>query len=322
MIPADHAYTYTQTLMGTPVLLKWFVHNDALADEVFAKIKQLEDALTVNRPHSEIMDINRAAGRHPVRVSPVVFKLIQRAKDASVSEGSCFNLAIGPVVKRWKIGFQGNTVPPADEIKKLLALTDPYQVILDPEDHSVFLEKPGMEIDLGAIAKGYIADIVKDFLYQHGIRHALVNLGGNVQTLGGPQTGPCKHWAIGLQKPFTGRGELIGIIHVVDKSVVTSGIYERCFIAGETLYHHIFDPRTGFPLDNELVSVTVISDTSIDGEIYTTLLYGMGVEKGLAFLSSLPDIEAVFVTRDRKIILSSRRQFTFALLDPDYTLED
>lgn len=321
MTSADRAYTYTRVLMGTHIFLKWFVPNNDLAEKVFAKIEHLEDVLTVNRPCSEIMNINLAAGDHPVSVCPPVFKLIQRARDISVSEGSCFNFTIGPVVKRWKIGFQGDTVPPASEISSLLALVDPHHVILNPGDYSVFLEKPGMEIDLGAIAKGYIADVVKNFLYQRNIHHALINLGGNVQTLGRPQAGTHEHWAIGLQKPFSEKGELVGIISVVNKSVVTSGIYERYFSVDETIYHHILDPRTGFPLNNELLSVTVISDASIDGDIYTTQLYGMGVEKGLSFLSSRPHIEAIFVTRDKKIILSSSRQFAFTLLDKRYTQE-
>ncbi|MFE8147875.1 FAD:protein FMN transferase [Brenneria goodwinii] len=318
MPPDDRVYAYSAVLMGSPILLKLFGHDESLASQIFRLIKQQENRLTVNRAPSEVMNINHAAGAHPVAVSPPVFNLIKRAKAVSLLDDSCFNFAIGPLVKRWKIGFHGDSIPPADELRTLLALTDPRDVILNEQDGSVFLQKAGMEIDLGAIAKGYIADLVRDFLHQRQIHHALINLGGNVQTLGVPQNSGLDSWAVGLKKPFSNPEALIGVINVKNKSVVTSGIYERYFELDGRCYHHILDPKTGYPRDNELLSVTIISDDSIDGDIYTTLLYGMGVENGLAYLSGLPHIEAIFVTRDRQVILSSQRQFTFTLLDNGY----
>lgn len=313
--PDDGVYAYSTVMMGSPILLKLFGHNEALAGRVFRLIKQLENLLTVNRSPSEVMAINQAAGRHPVVVSQLVFDLIARAREVSVLEGSLFNFAIGPLVKRWKIGFQGDSVPPAEDIAALLRLTNPHHVILDSQMHSVFLQHSGMEIDLGAIAKGYIADRVRDYLQQQGVNQALINLGGNVQTLGG---GPEGDWGIGLKKPFAGADALIGVVEVNGKSVVTSGVYERYFERNGQRYHHILDSHTGYPLDNELLSVTTISGDSIDGDIWTTLLYGMGVQKSLAYLREIPDIEAIFVTRDRQVICSSQRQFSFTLLDSSY----
>ncbi|ACZ75465.1 ApbE family lipoprotein [Dickeya parazeae Ech586] len=318
MPPDDRIYSYSTVLMGSPILLKLFEPNEPLAVLVFGRIKQLEDVLTVNRDNSEVMAINQVAGKHPVVVSPWLFNLITRARDVSLLEGSCFNVTIGPVVKRWKIGFQGHCVPPADELRALLALTDPRHVILNAKERSVWLEKAGMEIDLGAIAKGYIADVIRQFLYQHHVYHALINLGGNVLAIGRPQSAHQAAWSVGLQKPFGDNGELIGMIHVANKSVVTSGIYERYFECDGRVYHHILDPKTGYPLDNELLSVTIISDASIDGDIDTTLIYGLGVEKGLAYLSRLPHIEAILVTKDRRVMLSSQRQYDFTLLDAEY----
>ncbi|MFU9138702.1 FAD:protein FMN transferase [Erwinia tasmaniensis] len=320
MSAEGRVYGYSAVLMGSPILLKLFEHNEGRAMRVFRLIKQLETLLTVNRPHSEVMAINHAAGDHPVVVSQPVFNLIARAKEVSMMPGSCFNLAIGPLVKRWRIGFNGDSVPPAKEILALRALTQPQQVILDPQLRSVFLEKRGMEIDLGAIAKGYIADRVRDLLRQEGVENALINLGGNVQTLGGTPDSSPGSWGIGLKKPFGAPDELIGVINVTGKSVVTSGVYERYFEIQGQRYHHILDPHTGYPLDNELLSVTVISDDSIDGDIFTTLLYGMGVEKSLAYLADIPAIEALFVTRDRQVVFSSPRQFSFTLRDDSYHL--
>lgn len=317
MSPEERVYSYSAVLMGSPILLKLFEDNQPVAASVFRLIKQQENLLTVNRAQSELMAVNHAAGLHPVVVSQPVFDLISQAKAVSLLADSCFNLAIGPLVKRWKIGFSGNSVPPASEIQSLLPLTRPEQVILDPQTCSVFLQQPGMEIDLGAIAKGYIADLVRDELHRLGIKHALINLGGNVLTIGAPLYGG-NRWAVGLKKPFTEVDATIGIIEVIGKSVVTSGIYERYFEVDGKIYHHILDPKAGYPLDNELLSVTVISDNSIDGDIYTTLLYGMGVEKALKYLTTIPHIEAIFVTKTSQVIVSSQRQFKFRLLDESF----
>ena len=315
MTPDTRIYAYSAVLMGSPILLKLFDHNEGLASRVFRLIKQQENIFTVNRHDSYVMAINHAAGSHAVVVSAPVFDLIRCAKAVSQLPESSFNFTIGPLVKRWKIGFSGHSVPDASDLQALLALTDPDDVILDEHSRSVFLQKAGMEIDLGAIAKGYIADVVRDYLHQEKVTDALINLGGNVQTLGAGAEGA---WAIGLKKPFSTPDALIGVINVKGKSVVTSGIYERYFESEGQRYHHILDPKTGYPLDNELLSVTVISDDSIDGDIYTTLLYGMGVEKSLACLKNIPQIEAIFVTKDQQVIFSSQRQFTFTLLDNSF----
>lgn len=313
----NRVYRYSAVLMGSPILLKLFSHDEALASRVFRLIKQYEDLLTVNRADSQVMDINHAAGQHPVRVSRPVFELIRCAKAASLLKGSAFNLAIGPLVKRWKIGFHGDSVPPPEEIASLLALTRPQDVVLDEANSSVFLACAGMEIDLGAIAKGYIADRVRDYLRKAGVTLGLINLGGNIQTLGSPQGG----WGVGLKKPFAGEA-LIGTMTVENRSVVTSGTYERYFEQNGRRYHHILDPRSGYPLDNELDSVTIVSEHSIDGDIWTTLMYGMGVEKGREALRARPDIEAIFVTKNREVVLSSAHHFRFTLLDASYRVTD
>lgn len=318
MLTDARVYAYSAVLMGSPILLKLFDDNQTLAGQVFRLIKQHENLFTVNRATSEVMAINHAAGQHPVVVSQPVFDLIACAHAVSLLPDSLFNLAIGPLVKCWKIGFQGHSVPSEAELRARMALTNPHEVILDAAARSVMLARPGMEIDLGAIAKGYIADVVQAFLRQQQVSSALINLGGNVQTINAPpeEAG----WTIGLKKPFGEAEALIGVIGVNNRSVVTSGIYERYFELDGVCYHHILNPHSGYPLDNALLSVTVISDRSLDGDIYTTLLYGLGVEKGIALLADKPGIEAIFVTRDRQIICSSQRHFSFQLLDRDYRL--
>ena len=264
------------------------------------------------------MSVNHAAGKHPVIVSDLVFDLITQAKQASLLPNSNFNFAIGPLVKLWKIGFSGHTVPAADAIAEKLSLTDPSLIELNKQDKSVFLPKANMEIDLGAIAKGYIADIIKLVLAQYDIHQAIINCGGNVLTIGCSPFTIDKHWHIGLKKPFADASSLLGIIEVQDKSVVTSGIYERYFMQNNQLYHHIINPATGYPLDNELESITVISDNSLTGDIYSTILYGLGSQKGLEELNRRRHIGAIFVTKDKNIILKSNQHFQFTLLDNSY----
>jgi len=314
----NRVYSYSAVLMGSPILLKLFSPDEALASRVFNLIKKYEDLFTVNRTPSQVMAINDAAGLHPVAVSRPVYELIKCAKAASMLPDSAFNLAIGPLVKLWRIGFKGDRVPPAQEIAARLRLTRAQDVVLDDATSSVYLAQPGMELDLGAIAKGYIADRVRDYLHQQGATEGLINLGGNVQTLATPQ----QTWSIGLKKPFAAADALVGSIDVVNKSVVTSGTYERWFEQDGKRWHHILDPRTGYPLENELESVTIISGDSLDGDIWTTLLFGLGVEKGLRALGEREDIEAIFITKNRDIVVSSQRQCRFTPLDNSYRVID
>lgn len=314
------SYTYSQQLMGTTVSLKLFVENLTAVSAVFNAIEQLEDRLTVNRYHSEVMSINHAAGKQPVAVSKLVFDLISQAKAASLLPDSKFNLAIGPLVKLWKIGFNGHSIPEKDEIGRRLTLTNPHHIKLNRTNQTVYLAKAGMEIDLGAIAKGYIADIIKLLLAQYNIFQAIINCGGNVLTIGYSPITADKQWHIGLKRPFAEANNLLGIIHVEDKSVVTSGIYERYFISNDQLYHHILDPHTGYPLNNELHSVTIISNNSLTGDIYSTIFYGLGIRQGLSELKKKQNIGVIFVTRDKKIIIQSNQHFTFELTADDYQL--
>lgn len=314
-------YEYTQDMMGTTVSLMLFEPNETVVQHVFNTINQLENKLTVNRPVSEVMSINNAAGKHPVRVSHAVYSLIEQAWKVSLMPDSCFNVAIGPLVKLWKIGFSGHQVPNPEQIVEKRSLIDPNDIKLDPKSCSVFLKKAGMEIDLGAIAKGYIADVIKLVLQQHNVYQAIVNLGGNVLTTGDSPIDAEGYWHIGLKKPFSSiENELVGLIKVKNKSVVTSGTYERYFIENQHVYHHILDSKTGYPLDNELESITIISDTSLEGDIYSTILYGFGTEKTKQLLKNQQNLSAIFLLKDKAIKIVNPDNFAFQLLDQEYQI--
>ncbi|WP_294963132.1 FAD:protein FMN transferase [uncultured Gilliamella sp.] len=313
-------YEYNKTLLGTTVSLTLLEPNETVAKIVFKTISMLEDKLTVNRQLSEVMSVNLAAGKHPVIVSQVVFSLIEQAYKVSLIPNNCFNLAIGPLVKLWKIGFKGHQVPNDEQIKQQLLLTKPEDIELNSATQSVFLKKEGMEIDLGAIAKGYIADITKIILCKHNIHQAIINLGGNVLTIGQSLLSEDGYWHVGLRKPFSFNNELVGIFNVNNKSVVTAGIYERFFIQNNRLYHHIFNPTTGYPLDNELESVTIISNTSLEGDIYSTILYGLGIERSKKFLQKHQNISAIFLLKNKTIALVNHENISFKLLDKQYLI--
>ncbi|MBT0725976.1 FAD:protein FMN transferase [Rosenbergiella australiborealis] len=303
---------YEAVMMGSPIRLSLSTDKPDRARSVFQLIRQQEQLLTVNRNDSLLMAVNRSAGQCPVVVPNDVFQLVSLAKQVSLLPGSLFNVAIGPLVKAWRIGFTGCSPPPTSVLRCAMQHIDPQDVVLDPDRQSVFLRKKGMEIDLGAIAKGYIADKICQYLSEQQEPYALINLGGNIHTLGQPEHGP---WQIGLRKPFAAATTLSARLAVCGRSVVTSGIYERFFLHQQQCYHHILDSRSGYPLNNDLLSVTVVSESSLMGDIYSTLLYGMGLAGSLAWLAHHPELEAIMITRDNAVICSSQRNFHCQVLN-------
>ena len=170
---------------------------------------------------------------------------------------------------------------------------------IDIQDNTVTLEDPEAGIDLGAIAKGYIADQVKTYLKKQGIKHAIINLGGNVDVIGTKPDG--SKYNIGIQKPFDESGEAITSVQLKDQTVVTSGIYERYFKKNGKLYHHILDPRTGYPCENNLYSVSIITDSSTKADALSTTCFLLGYEKGMELIQSMDGVEAIFITDDEKV---------------------
>lgn len=287
-------------------------------DAGFALIQHYEDILTVNRPVSEVMSVNHAAGKEAVPVSDITYRLIKRAVEVSKWQLG-FNTAIGPLVKLWKIGFDGANLPEKSDIQDRLQLINPDDIQLDDTNRSVFLTRSGMEIDLGAIAKGYIADAIKDLWVSRGVASGIIDLGGNI-LLVGPSTREQGFWRIGIQNPVQKRHVALGVLTTPAKSIVTSGIYERYLVINGQNYHHMFDSKTGYPIQNDLESVTIISDLSIDGDIWTTEAFYQDIDKGLPLIEQHEGLEAVFVTRDFKVAISSGLRDSFMLTDTSYDM--
>lgn len=227
---------------------------------------------------------------------------------SSLSQGA-FDLTIEPVSSLWNFTSEEKVVPDKSAVEAALPLVDYTKVTLN--GNHIRFDSPDMGLDLGAVAKGYIADRIKDFLVEKGIKSGIINLGGNVLCIGGRTDGtPFK---IGIQKPFADRSETLCTVDISDKSVVSSGIYERCFELDGQFYHHILDPSTGYPYDNGLVSVTIISDKSVDGDGLSTTCFALGLEKGLELINSLENVEAIFITENYQIHYSDDFQDTVAV---------
>jgi len=270
---AQHRTHKSGYALGTNIQLTTFgTIDNAGVNEAFKLIQKYEDLLTVNRGHSEMMSVNKSAGLDPVQVSGATYSLVKTSMKYS-QQNFGFNAAIGPLVKLWKIGFVGANIPSETDIENQMQIINPNDVVLDDKSQSVFLRKSGMELDLGGIAKGYIADRIRDLWHAMGISSGIIDLGGNVLFVGDSPTHDDHKWIVGVQNPTSERGETIGNVRIGECSAVTTGIYERYLEINGKKYHHVIDPRTGYPLKTDLASVTVFVKNSIEGELEAKRLF-------------------------------------------------
>ena len=298
----------SERLMGTTITVSICdPQADELLTHCFELLRSYEHRFSANDASSELMEINHQAGIAPVQVHPDLFELIALGTLHSQAKNSHLNIAIGPLVQTWRIGFSDARRPAPEEIEQALLKIDPQQIQLDQENYTVFLKRPGMKIDLGALAKGYSADLIATYLRGKGIKDALIDLGGNILTVG---QHPVKQqsWRIGIQNPVEKRGQHLLVLSVKDKSVVTSGIYERHLEVDDQSFHHIFDSATGYPVETDLASITIISDRSVDGEIWTTRLFGDSPTSILNTVESLPGRETLLVSQSGKIAYTNGLQ--------------
>lgn len=287
--------------LGTSITLQTFgTTDDYVIRKSFDLIDHYEDLLTVNRDVSEVMDVNHAAGKHAAQVSGGTYSLIKLAVEES-RKNYGFNALIGPVVKLWHIGFKGAHVPSEAAIKEKMKLIDPNNVELNDKDQTVFLTKEGMELDLGGIAKGWIADRIRDLWLACGINAGIINLGGNVLLVGDSPKRPNGQWTIGVQDPKEPRGDNIASVMVPQCSAVTSGTYERYLVVDGKKYHHLIDPRTGYPVKTKLAGVTTFTKKSVEAELECKRLFFAG--KPIEKWHDNPDcLGAVFVYNDERVV--------------------
>lgn len=294
----------TITLYGTT--------DEKYIDSCFALAKEYEDKFSNTVEDSEISKINASAGQF-VTVSDETIELLTAGMEYGRISAGRFDVTIGNLSKLWNFSeiaenldskdneTDASVIPDKSEIEEALSHVDYENIIIDK--NKVKLTDPDAKIDLGGIAKGYIADRMRAYLNREGITSGIINLGGNVLTLG--EKADEKLYTIGIQKPFADTGTALGELQVKDASVVTSGIYERYYRVNGKLYHHILDTKTGYPVENNLYQVTIISEKSMDGDALSTTCFALGMDEGMELIENTKGVEAIFVTDDGKISCSS-----------------
>ena len=269
--------------------------------------------------NSYVRLINESAGNTPVLVTPEVFSVIQHGLAFSRLSDGAFDITVGPLVLLWGIGTENPKIPTQSEILGALSLIDYKRLMLIKENGTVLLEIKGMQIDLGGIGKGYSGDKAADFLSRHGVTSALINFGGNIYTLGKKTDGTS--WRIGIQHPAAERGRYVGIVEVTDAAVATSGKYERYFDSDGIRYHHILDTATGFPVENEIASVTIVAESSMTADALSTVVFAMGLETGFKLVQSYEGVHGIILTEDKKIFVTDGVKARFRLIDNEYALQ-
>ena len=292
----------TNLMLDTIVQITLYDWEDSSTiDLAFDEIRRLESLLSVEQEGSDLYRLAQAAGKEWVEISSETEEVLRLSKEYYTLSQGHFDVTIGPLVDLWNIHNGEGHYPTQEELDVTLPLINSDDLLV--EEGRAYLAREGMIANLGAIAKGYIADRVKDLLVEQGVEHAVIDLGRNILLIGGRPDG--SNFTVGVQDPNQEEGVLADTVAASDKSVVTSGINERKFTYIGKEYHHVLDPFTGFPADTGLASVTILSDNSAQGDALSTTCLLLGPEEGMQLIESLDGVEALFITTDGELIPSS-----------------
>lgn len=282
--------TDTRFALNTVVTITLYDTTDtSILDDAFDICDRYETIFSRTSKNSELYQFNHS-NTDKLQVSSELASLIQTGLQFSSLSKGAFDISIAPASELWDFTSETPVIPADSTIKKQLPYIGYQNFSID--GNTVTRNTTENQLDLGAIAKGYIADKIKEYLLSKEVHSAIINLGGNILCIGDKNGKP---FNIGVQAPFKEINVTLTNLKLKDKSVVTSGIYERCFTKNDKLYHHILNPKTGYPYENELSSVTIVSDKSVDGDALSTTCFAMGLEKGLAYIDSQDHLEAIFV---------------------------
>jgi len=275
-------------------------------EEAEQKMLELEQTWSVTEEGSEIYQVNHSNGE-AVTVSEETTEVIDYALSMAEDTDGALEPTIYPILQAWGFTTGKNRVPESTEIAELLDQIGYQKIILT--ENQIQLPQ-GMELDLGAVGKGYAGDLVTELLKERGITSALLDIGGNIQAIGTRPDGT--NWQLGIRNPF-GEGTL-GVLAASDKAVVTSGNYERYFVGDDGKeYGHIIDPKTGYPVENELASLTIITQEGKQGDALSTALYVKGLEGAVSYWREHPDFDLIAVTDDGEIHLTENIADDFSL---------
>lgn len=309
----------TRLVLGTICTIQLYEKGtQALYDNLFDRLVQIEQIMSVNISTSDIARINLAAGIEAVTVSNDTFTVLKTALEYAELTNGAFNPAIGPLVNLWAIGSDTPHLPSQQEIDTAISLCNWREVQLTESTHpTVFLAQKGMALDLGGIAKGYAADEVAEILRDEGVERAIIDLGGNIYGLGEKENGDA--WRVGIKNPFDSTSAPILRIDVKNKSVVTSGVYERFFERDNKRYHHLLNANTGYPADNGLMSVTIVTESSVIADVLSTAVFVMGKQKGMDFLQNIGQ-SGLCIDADKNIRSTEELKTSLTVLNTDFTL--
>ena len=285
--------------LDTVITLTAYVEDAQVLKDALEECGRYEQKLSRTIEGSDVWKINHAE-EQPVDVSDDTIAILQCAGKISDMTGGAFDVTIAPVSTIWDFTSGKAELPDAEEIARAAELVDYTKIGLD--GNTVTLPA-GMMIDLGGIAKGYIADRVKEYLEGRGVKHAILSFGGNVVAIGKKTDGT--DWKVGIQDIDGKTGDYMMVSRNAGGSTVTSGIYERGFDLDGIRYHHLLSTESGWPVQNELASVTIFSESSMEGDALSTSAFVLGTEEGLKLINSLDGIEAVFIARDRTVTYSA-----------------
>lgn len=295
---------YSKALMGTVVEITLMdgekTSFEQAAKAAFGEIERLENIFSSYKTESNVSEISRSAGGPPVKAAPELIEVLSKAVTVSRLSGGAFDPTVGALAKVWGYSGEKGRLPDEKEIKSLLPLVDWQAIIIDKETSLAGLKKKGMALNLGGIAKGYIVEKAIDKLKANGVSRAIVKAGGDMVVFQKEDAG--KRFTIGIQHPGK-PGQLLGECYPVNGAVATSGDYERYFERNNVRYHHILDPRTGWPA-NLSRSATIIAPDATLADALSTAVFVLGPEKGMALVEGLPDVQAVIVNADGKVFTS------------------
>lgn len=277
-----------RVMMGTFIEVK--STDPKAAGIVFDEIKRIEGLLSKYKPDSEISRLNKEGS---LRVGPETFYIIKKAKEFSQASNGAFDITVGPLVDLWGFTNKQCKVPGKEEITKTLNLVGSDKIILQEDNNVVKLKIPGMILDLGGIAKGYAVDCSVKKLREKGVKSALINAGGNIYALGDNYGRP---WKIAVQDPRSKKSVKI-CIELVNQAVATSGDYEQFFIHQGKRYCHIFNPKTGYPVQANVISVTVVAPDAAEADALSTALFVLGKDYSASVLNKSPTANAYFIEK-------------------------
>ncbi len=277
----NKGYERTEFLFDTQCTITAYGKDaKAAVDAAFERLEQIHGFTNFYSENSQIADINNQAAETKIFIDKELSEILTAALDVGSSSQGAFDITVASVTGLWEFSGSGR-VPSEDEIQRNLEFVGTDKLRFDGKS-TLIKTSDNVKIDLGGAAKGYAGDVAIDILKEYNVTGAIADLGGNITCFGKNPNSSDGKWRIGLQKPFAPVGEYEDVIEIEEGAVVTSGIYQRCFEKDGKRYHHIIDPKTGYPAEAEYSSATIVSDSSLYADCLATACYILGEDKGKA----------------------------------------